>query len=222
MMEHWSWIGSHQILIPGRSPAPRQIYHVEARCQRSSHTVILAKISRIQQLQPPNQWGCNGDNGGDGHFGRSSQAPVCRIDFFWGHTPQQRKNSTVYGDILIGQWNMRRSFPTEIWTIDLILKITPACILCSSQSSSSMGNESEEYLLLVSDTSPEDGLGHRNSKTTSRCLLASREKLLVLVILLQALALVASVLTRTRNTGVTCQCPHSDRSILYCRPFILT
>jgi hypothetical protein len=84
-----------------------------------------------------------------------------------------------------------------------------------------MGNESEEYLLLVSDTSPEDGLGNRKSRTTSGRLLVSREKLLVIVILLQAIAVVASVLARTHNTGVTCQCPQSDRSILYCRSFIL-
>jgi hypothetical protein len=84
-----------------------------------------------------------------------------------------------------------------------------------------MGNESEEYLPLVSDTSPpEDGLGHRKSRTTSR-LLVSREKLLVIVILLQAVAVVASVLTRIHSTGIMCQCPHSDRSILYCRSFIL-
>jgi hypothetical protein len=79
-----------------------------------------------------------------------------------------------------------------------------------------MGTESIEYLPLVSDASAsEDGYGQRKCRSTSRTF-ALREKLLVLVILLQAVALVASVLFGTRNTAVACQCPQSDRSLLYC------
>jgi hypothetical protein len=78
-----------------------------------------------------------------------------------------------------------------------------------------MGNESTEYLPLVSDTSlPEDDLHHRKSRNT----IALREKLLVLIILLQAVTLVVYLLTGTREA---IQCPHSDRSILYCKSRLL-
>jgi hypothetical protein len=102
------------------------------------------------------------------------------------------------------------------------VNLCPACFLSSSRSIP-MGNESVEYLPLVADSSTstpgpelEDGFGHRKSKPT-RYTFSPRERLLVLVILLQAIALITSVLTGSGAIAGTCRCPPSDRSILYCK-----
>ena len=79
-----------------------------------------------------------------------------------------------------------------------------------------MGNESTEYLPLVSDTCPpEEGLGaHRG-----RSLRQLREILLVLVILLQTAILVLAFTWRS-HANVACQCPHRE-PLLYCTCLVL-
>ena len=85
-----------------------------------------------------------------------------------------------------------------------------------------MGIESAEYLPLVSETcAQQDGIGRGRRRNISR-LLPSREKLLVLVILLQAVALVGSVFVNTGNGAENvCQCPHRE-PLLYCEYLILS
>jgi hypothetical protein len=79
-----------------------------------------------------------------------------------------------------------------------------------------MGHESEEYLPLANDPyASESSFGSGKRRTDNRSF-ASREKLLVLVILLQAIALVSSILTRNRDAPVACKCPYGDRPLLYC------
>jgi hypothetical protein len=78
-----------------------------------------------------------------------------------------------------------------------------------------MGNKSTEYLPLVANNPlSEESFQHPKSEKT----IAPREKLLVLIVLLQAVTFAVLLLTRTREGT---QCPHSDRSILYCTSRLL-
>jgi len=78
-----------------------------------------------------------------------------------------------------------------------------------------MGSESTDYFPLASDPyNTEDGVGPCKCRTRHHKL-ALREKLLILVIILQAITLVAFMLAKTRDTAGACQCPSSDRPLLY-------
>ena len=77
-----------------------------------------------------------------------------------------------------------------------------------------MGNE---YLPLVSSDATSEENNDHNKHQVATYALELREKLLVLVILLQTVAIVTSVLTRARGVIVACQRPYIDRLLLYCK-----
>jgi len=82
-----------------------------------------------------------------------------------------------------------------------------------------MGNKSREYFPVTSsqyDTSEDSFESEPGMCKTDHRIIALREKLLLLVIFLQTIALVVSVLAGTRNTASPCQYPYgSDRPLLY-------
>ena len=96
-----------------------------------------------------------------------------------------------------------------------------AVSVCHSLSPSpdipTMGNETTVYLPLVSNPSSLEECSTQNEyiSKTRYCGLALREVVLLFIILVQAVALAIFMFSSFRDTQMTC--PHSDRSLLYCR-----
>ena len=80
-----------------------------------------------------------------------------------------------------------------------------------------MGNESAEYLSLANPPTWEGNSVQCECRATTHAR-ALREKLLVIIVLLQAVALLAFVFIRAHDgqASITCQCPSDDTPLLYC------
>lgn len=80
-----------------------------------------------------------------------------------------------------------------------------------------MGHESAVYLPLVSNPPSLEAYSTQNKCRTTYHGLALQEVVLLFIILIQAVALAVALFTSSRDTKMTCMCPHSDRPLLYCR-----
>ena len=89
-----------------------------------------------------------------------------------------------------------------------------------------MGNESAKYLPLTSPLLPSDdseaceqgSYGDDLSKNNTRNILATLEKMLIIIVVLQAIALIVAAISNKGRGGsaIPCRCPSTDGMLLYC------